>query len=112
MLLDLIPPAWRPFAKAIVAALLPVLSLLLIGLLANEWDTAALTGAILGALAAIGTIVTRKIPTARTLVAASVVLLGLIVTGLLTGEWNTSALAGALVTVVAALLVHETPNES
>ena len=50
MLLDLIPARWRPFAKAIIAALLPVLSLVILGALTGSWNTTALAGAAVGAL--------------------------------------------------------------
>lgn len=110
MLLDLIPARWRPFAKAIIAALLPVLSLVILGALTGSWNTTALAGAAVGALGSIGAIASAKLPTAKTLITALVGLLGLVAVGALTGEWNNAGLTGAGLAVVAALLVHETPN--
>ena len=111
MLLDLIPARWRPVAKAIIAALLPVLSLVILGALTGSWNTTALAGAAVGALGSIGAIVTAKLPTAKTLITALVVLVGLVITGLLTGVWDSNALAGAAVSVVAALLIYQAPND-
>lgn len=111
MLISLLPTGWRPYAKAIIAALLPVLLLVIVSVLTHHWDTVALAGALIGSVGAIATIVISVLPTAKTLITALVVLVGLVITGLLTGVWDSNALAGAAVSVVAALLIYQAPND-
>jgi len=110
MLVDLLPEAWQPFAKAIVAAVLPLVALVLLGLISGDWNETAIAGAAVGATGSIATIVAAKVPTAKTLVVALGALAGLVAAGLITHEWNTQALTGAGLAVLAALLVHQTPN--
>lgn len=111
MLISLLPTGWRPYAKAIIAALLPVVLLVIVSLLTHQWDQVALAGAIVGSLGAIATIVIQALPTFKTLITALVVLLGLVITGLLTNVWDSNALGGAIVSVLAALLIYSTPND-
>lgn len=111
MLIAFLPAAWRPYAKAIIAALLPVLLLVVVSLLSHDWNTVALAGVIVGSLGAIATIVVSVLPTFKTLITALVVLVGLVITGLLTNQWDSDALAGAVLSVVSALLIYQTPNE-
>lgn len=110
MIVDLLPPAWRPFGKAIVAALLPVIALVLLGLISGDWNLTALAGAVVGACGAIATVVAARVPTARTLLLALGALAGLVIGGAITGDFNTQALTGAGLAVLSALLVHQTPN--
>lgn len=111
MLISLLPTGWRPYAKAIIAALLPVVLLVIVSLLTDAWDTVALAGALIGAVGAIAAIATAALPTYKTLITALVVLVGLVITGLLTNVWDSNALAGAMVSVLAALLIYSTPND-
>jgi len=111
MLISLLPIGWRPYAKAIIAALLPVVLLVIVSLLTHQWDQVALAGALVGSLGAIATIVTRALPTFKTLITALVVLLGLVITGLLTNVWDSNALGGAIVSVLSALLIYQAPND-
>lgn len=111
MLITLLPIGWRPYAKAIIAALLPVVLLVIVSLLTHHWDQVALAGALVGSIGAIATIVISVLPTFKTLITALVVLLGLVVTGLLTGDWDNNALAGAVLSVLSALLIYQAPND-
>lgn len=111
MLITLLPIGWRPYAKAIIAAVLPVVLLVVVSLLTHHWNTTALAGALIGAVGAIAAIVTAALPTYKTLITALVVLVGLVITGLLTNVWDSNALAGAIVSVLAALLIYKTPND-
>ena len=111
MLISLLPIGWRPYAKAIIAALLPVVLLVIVSVLTHHWDQVALAGALVGSIGAIATIVISVLPTFKTLITALVVLVGLVITGLLTNVWDSNALAGAIVSVLAALLIYKTPND-
>jgi len=112
MLLDLLPAGLRPYAKAAVAAFLPVLTIVLLSLVTGIWNESTLAGALVGAFASLGVIVSKRLPTAKTLVTAVAALLGLVATGLLTDAWNALGLAGAGAAILSALFVHQARNES
>ena len=111
MLLDLIPPAWRGFAKAVVAAFIPVLAAAITGLVTGAWDVVGLAGLLIAAVSSIAVYVTAAIPALKAVVAALVVIAGIAITGVLTGEWDRVGLAGGITALVSALLVYRTPNE-
>jgi len=53
VIVDLLPPALRPAAKAVVAALVPLIGLVLTGLLTGRWDDAAIAGGLTAVVSAL-----------------------------------------------------------
>lgn len=53
MVLDLLPESVRPFAKAVMAALTPVICAVVYSAITGEWDRAGIAGLIVGALTAL-----------------------------------------------------------
>lgn len=53
MFASLLPAALQPYAKAVFAALVPILTAVASGLIVGEWDEAAILGGVTGLLTAL-----------------------------------------------------------
>jgi hypothetical protein len=111
MLTRYLPVAWRPFAKAVAAAAVPAVSIVVTGLVTGAWDTVALAGVCTGIVSAAGVYVAEAVPRTKALVSAGVVLAGALITSAFTGHWDSTVIAGGVTAVVSALLVLKVPNE-